>query len=364
MSPFALIPVDAYDEWADMRTWQRATQFLMEAFGEITYASIEPADNEIATKIVAVPYVDPTDGTALQGYMALPNRTKWVYPAPAVIVLPDWDGVNDYEKKRAILFAEEGYIGFAADIYGSDLQVIDDIDKRGELVSKYLSDIPLYMSRITAALAVINNGTTTSSSPIALVGYCFGGTGVVQYAFNGAGEELANDAFRVGVAYHGGLATLPNATKNISMYMLIESGGEDAAHGNQTVLEQALNDANAEWEISRYSGVVHGFTVWSDDVAESTTTESQSAEHSNHRSMQGSSPYSVIADARSWQATMEILNARMPSTTVSGAPTSPDIGAPTSSPVSNSNKTSAAFVANAKILWLGMTLIAGVLMQF
>ena len=70
------------------------------------------------------------DGMALQGYVAFPDITKWKYPAPAVIILPDWDGVNDYEKKRAILFAEEGYVGFAADVYGADLQVIDNITTR------------------------------------------------------------------------------------------------------------------------------------------------------------------------------------------------------------------------------------------
>jgi hypothetical protein len=42
------------------------------------------------------------------------------------------------------------------------------------------------------------------------------------------------------------------------------SGGDDGSHGNQTQLEGALNAANATWGITRYSGVQHGFTVWSD----------------------------------------------------------------------------------------------------
>jgi hypothetical protein len=56
------------------------------------------------------------------------------------------------------------------------------------------------------------------------------------------------------------------------------SGGADDAHGNQTQLENALNDANATWEISRYSGVFHGFTAWD------------------------SSAYNLNADVRSWES--------------------------------------------------------------
>jgi dienelactone hydrolase len=374
---------DAYDAWADMRTWQRADQFLKEAFGEITYASIEPADDEVASKIIAVPYVDETDGTALQGYVAFPDSTMWKYPAPAVIILPDWDGVNEYEKKRAILFAEAGYVAFAADIYGADLQMVEDFDERIALVMKYTNNTSLYISRINAALMTVTNGTIVSNPPtddeeivksnsVALVGYCFGGTGVVQYAFNG-GSDNGTDAFQVGVAYHGGLQTLPDVTMNISMYMLIESGGDDAAHGNQTILEQALDDANAEWEISRYSGVVHGFTVWSDDDDEdmnsttSRTLEYKIPNSGDHRSMQSmTSPYSVIADARSWMATMEILEARMPSMTISDVPTSSNI--PNNNNNNNNNSMtndSAGTVKNLYfgiMLWVGGTVLVSIFM--
>jgi hypothetical protein len=65
------------------------------------------------------------------------------------------------------------------------------------------------------------------------------------------------------------------------------SGGADDSHGNQTQLESALNDANATWEISRYSGVVHGYTVW------------------------GSGAYNLNADARSWESMMTAFYEKM-----------------------------------------------------
>jgi Dienelactone hydrolase family len=67
------------------------------------------------------------------------------------------------------------------------------------------------------------------------------------------------------------------------------SGGDDDAHGNQTELEAALNAGNAIWEITRYSGVVHGFTKW--DAADA---------------------YSLKADARSWESMMTTFEQLLP----------------------------------------------------
>jgi len=63
------------------------------------------------------------------------------------------------------------------------------------------------------------------------------------------------------------------------------SGGDDDAHGNQTVLEAALNTIDVDWEISRYSGVVHGFTVWDSEDA-----------------------YSLRADTRSWDSMLSVFD--------------------------------------------------------
>jgi hypothetical protein len=65
------------------------------------------------------------------------------------------------------------------------------------------------------------------------------------------------------------------------------SGGADDSHGNQTQLEDALNGANADWEISRYSGVLHGFTDW--DAA----------------------AYNLNADVRSWESMTTAFHEQM-----------------------------------------------------
>ena len=78
---------------------------------------------------------------------------------------------------------------------------------------------------------------------------CFGGTGVVDYAF----ADIKN--VKAVVPFHGGLTSLaPIETDVVHPYVLVQSGGEDDAHGNNTELELMLNGGNATWEITRYSG--------------------------------------------------------------------------------------------------------------
>lgn len=107
---FSVFSDNRYNAFADMRSSESMYHFLQETFDEIDFVSNEPAE----IRVTAVPYED-TDGTMLQGYLAMPDET-WKRPLPAVVIFPDWDGVNDYEKKRATMLADMGYVAFAADI--------------------------------------------------------------------------------------------------------------------------------------------------------------------------------------------------------------------------------------------------------
>lgn len=196
----------------------------------------------------------------------------------------DWDGVNQYEKQRAALLADAGYVAFAADIYGADLQDDLPMNIRAQQATLYRSEnVTLFISRMQTAVERVKSYDFVDPDNIAIIGYCFGGTGVIQYAFTG------RDDVKVVTAFHGNVQEqfLPETETTIVPYTMVLSGGEDDAHGNQTILEAALNGNNAEWEISRYSGVFHGFTLWE------------------------SSAYNRNADLRSWSAMMSAFHDRM-----------------------------------------------------
>lgn len=101
------------------------------------------------------------------------------------------------------------------------------------------------------------------------------GSGVIYYAFSD------RDDVKGVASFHGGLRNLPeNIPEKIVPYVLVLSGGDDDQHGNQTILEAALDNGDAKWEISRWSEVLHGFTSWTN------------------------SAYNARADVRSWEQTL------------------------------------------------------------
>lgn len=156
-----------------MRSWESAHEFVSEAFGLTQYQSAQPDSFD---SVMAVEYND-TDGTQLKGWLAMPDSEIWGSPAPAVVILPDWDGVNDYEKERAVALAELGYVAFAADIYGADKQDLPNIPDRIAEVTFYSTNPDVYFSRIQSAIDQVKMmDSDVFPEEIALIGYCFGGT--------------------------------------------------------------------------------------------------------------------------------------------------------------------------------------------
>lgn len=168
-----------YDERADARSWHETATWLQEAFGLVTYGTSPPE----ATDVEPVEYDD--DGFSLMGYLAIPEDAEMGSTA-AVVIVPDWDGVSlidGYEAGRATLLAQEGYVAFAADIFGSNLTQVEDFDEKIDLSGFYRTNYTVFVSRIQAAVDQVAANELVDPEKIFLIGYCFGGTGVVDYAF-------------------------------------------------------------------------------------------------------------------------------------------------------------------------------------
>lgn len=192
---FTVFDDDRYNARVDARSWREMVTFLGNAFGLLSYDSSPPN----ATMVETVDYED--DGFSLTGYLAIPEDAE-MGSTPAIIIVPDWDGVSGpdgYEAQRATLLAEEGYVAFAADIYGSELQQVESFEERGKLAGMYRTNYTLFVSRIQAAVDLVATHELVNADEVMILGYCFGGTGVVNYAFAG----LTN--VKAVVPFHGGL---------------------------------------------------------------------------------------------------------------------------------------------------------------
>jgi len=206
-------------------------------------------DAKIATKVVEYRHGD----VVLEGYLAYPQFMKG--RRPGVLVVHEWMGLNDYTKKRAEQLAQLGYVAFAVDMYGKGVRA-KDAKEAGALAGKYKGDRPLMRSRALAGLEALKGQPRVDPSRIAAIGYCFGGTTVLELARSGA--EVAGV-----VSFHGGLdAPIPAEPGRVKAKVLVLHGGDDPLVPPDQVngFEDEMRKAGVDWQLVAYGGAVHSFT--------------------------------------------------------------------------------------------------------
>ena len=222
--------------------------------------------------------------TRLVGYLAFPKDVTG--PLPGILVVHEWMGLNDYAKHRADQLAELGYIAFAADIYG-DGKIAANREEAGKLAGSYKNDRPLLRARVAAGLATLKAQPGVAGDKIAAIGYCFGGTAVLELARSGA--DIAGV-----VSFHGGLDTPTSQdAKNIRAKVLALHGADDpyVPADQVAAFENEMRQAGVDWQLIVYGGAVHGFT----NPANGTDNSKGAA-------------YNALADARSWVAMQQFFN--------------------------------------------------------
>lgn len=191
--------------------------------------------------------------TVCEGYLAYDDSLSSV--RPGVLVVHEWMGLNDYAKRRARELAELGYVAFAADIYGKGVRA-NNMDEASKLSSIYKSDRKLFRARVNAALDVLKKRKNVDPKKCAAIGYCFGGTAVLELARSGADVDGV-------VSFHGGLdSPTPQDAKNIKGKVLALHGADDPFVPRAAVLafEDEMKNAGVDWQLSLYSHASHGFT--------------------------------------------------------------------------------------------------------
>lgn len=155
-----------------------------------------PAAVHAALKTKSVEYRD--GDTVLEGHLAWDDaRVKPDTSAPAVLIVHQWLGITDNERSRAAKLAESGFVAFACDIYGKGTRPKDASEAR-QFSGKYKGDRQLFRRRVNLGLSELLKQAGVDSKRVAAIGYCFGGTGVLELARSGANVAGV-------VSFHGGL---------------------------------------------------------------------------------------------------------------------------------------------------------------
>lgn len=191
--------------------------------------------------------------TTLKGYLAYDTAVKG--KRPGVLVVHEWWGLNAYAKRRADMLAQLGYVVFAADMYGDGFNTTSP-DEAGKHAGEFQSNRPFGRARLTAALELLRKQKLCDSKRVAAIGYCFGGTCVLELARSGA--DIAGV-----VSFHGSLNT-PNSAdeKNIKCKVLVCHGANDGFEPTEEVaaFQKEMRDAGVDWQMNIYGGAMHSFT--------------------------------------------------------------------------------------------------------
>lgn len=202
----------------------------------------------------AEPVTYQAGGMSFEGWYVSPSPD-----APLVLLVHDWDGLTDYEIKRAEMLFNLGYAVFCADLFGKGIRPVELADKQ-RLTGALYADRDEMRRRLNGALAAAKEQGGHVENAVAM-GYCFGGTAVLELARSGA--ELKGFA-----PFHGAF-DLPegqNYSKTTGQIIVFHGTADDyVSMESFAELAKALEAAGVKHEMMTYSGAPHAFTVFGSD---------------------------------------------------------------------------------------------------
>jgi dienelactone hydrolase len=197
------------------------------------------------------------------GTLFLPDAPK--KNSPLVVVVPEWWGKTAYLDKRGRQVADElGAIALVVDMYG-DGKVVETPDEATALSGPFYQDpqkgvhiLDLFLAHAPAAIEAAKASVDTSK--VLAIGYCFGGTQVLNLLRSGempASERLAGVA-----TFHGGLSSTMTLTHPTTTKLLVLHGAADqlVKPADVAAFKKEMKAAKVDMTFIAYPGAMHAFT--------------------------------------------------------------------------------------------------------
>ena len=223
------------------------------------------------------------DGRHMVGYLAAGPAPSGG-ARPAVLVAHGGAGERRQPKARARRLAKLGYVAFALDYHGDGRQLTHE-ETRARL-PELGADVDRIRALGQAGLDVLLAADGVDPTRVAAIGYCFGGTVVLELARGGA--DLA-----AVVGFHAILSTpRPEDARNITGRVLACIGTEDpfVPPEQRAAFEAEMRAAGVDWRLHLYGGAPHAFT------------DPNASDHG----LAGVA-YDQMADERSWRDMLDLF---------------------------------------------------------
>ena len=261
-------------------------------FGSLLMASLFTACNNAPKQESTAPVADSTaamkeetitfttDSANLHAFIVYNDSLKG--KRPAVLVIPEWWGLNDYAKMRARELARLGYVGMAIDLYG-DGKVADNPDSAKAYATPFYLHPDKAKTRIDSAIAKIRTYDIVDGTKIGGIGYCFGGGMLINTA------RLGDDLKGI-VSFHGTLLGTPARKDLLRTRMLICHGNDDkfVLPKEVAAFKKQMDSIGANYTFIGYDSATHAFT--------------NPASTENGKKYNMPIAYNVKADSASWDA--------------------------------------------------------------
>jgi len=225
-----------------------------------------------------------SEGQSYTGYLAYDDSLTG--KRPGVLVVHEWWGLGDNEKRRARMLAELGYVAFVVDMYGTG-KLTDKPEQAKAWMQEVTTDVQWWRERAENGIKQLLKQSNVDKQNIAAIGYCFGGGTVLNMAYG------TSDLKGV-VSFHGSLP-IPGKESygKINPRILLAHGNADSFVPRDIVnkFQLTMDEADAKWEMITYGNVRHSFT---NPQADSRGIEALK--------------YDPYADAHSWKAMQIFLS--------------------------------------------------------
>ena len=190
--------------------------------------------------------------TVMKGFLVYNDAVK--AKRPGIVLVHEWWGITKHVHNEARKFAAQGYTAFIADMYG-DAKTADNPKDAGALSGGVMKNPQAMQSRFNAARDTLSKHASVDAKRIGAVGYCFGGTVVLNMVR--AGADLAGAA-----AFHAGLGTNTPAPTSVKAKVLVMNGADDPFIKPEQIeaFKKDMGAAKADYKFINYPGAVHAFT--------------------------------------------------------------------------------------------------------
>jgi dienelactone hydrolase len=235
--------------------WMLAGTFALVSCGDQAGKTDDANTKDTSNATIAIKEENvnyTADNATLNGFVVYDSNST--AKRPVVLVVHEWWGLNDYARNRARQLAQLGYLAMAVDMFGNG-RTADNPDDAGALAGPFYTNWPLAKSRLHAALMQIRQHPQADTANIAAIGYCFGGSVVLNSAR--LGEDLKGV-----VSFHGNLVGAPADKNLLKAKILVCHGNADPMVSQNEVnqFKKQMDSIGADYTFKAYDSALHAFT--------------------------------------------------------------------------------------------------------